>query len=443
MMSPVTNVSSRNDLNGTTCPTSFTGFKKETRPDLVFHFLLSRDKNLTQHRLTIFSRHTYTVLAAMKTLLLVLALYLSAVLKQKAVAFDLRSSPSSQKRSLSVLRSAFSTSTTCCRASANDSSSRVARNRRPLTQRRDTSHRSTRDRQKATTTERAPHQFDHTKEIARPFVDAITELQSQYSNEGAQAYDYHSLTDLKCLATLADASEAKQVETHFERFALDDLFPNLNFSRQFASSTTFRTSIRNAIRQDIFDTTEMYASMSEKARKMLLLPDSSLQGSWRCNGDNWMRMKTLTRVLKEHLGSQGPTGDEFMEKIGELCGSQPSTHWIDIVGITGRKILHSWHQDTGRSGLDGSAKTVMIGFPREDNYDGVGVFSHAIKLTREQWAADDHPLNEPLVYTGQVDEAFIVRPRYAEGQEILVYRDIDILHSAPEITWRSSVMRFM
>lgn len=198
------------------------------------------------------------------------------------------------------------------------------------------------------------------------------------------------------------------------------------------------------MREDIFDSTPTYSGMSEKARRILLLPDSSLQGSWRCEteGDE-LRMKKLTEVLKSNLGETAPTGDEFMEKIGSLCGSKPSTHWIDIVGIVERYIPHSWHQDTGRS-HNGNTFTVLLGFPKNDNYDGVGVFSHAVKLKYERVAADDHPLNEPVVYPNlSIDEKYVVRPTFTRGREILLFRDVDVIHSSPDVAFRASVMRFM
>jgi hypothetical protein len=42
-----------------------------------------------------------------------------------------------------------------------------------------------------------------------------------------------------------------------------------------------------------------------------------------------------------------------------------------------------------------------------------------------------------------VDEQYIVRPKFAEGREIIVYRDVDVLHSSPDVAYRASVMRFM
>ena len=307
---------------------------------------------------------------------------------------------------------------------------------------------------------RAPHQFDHTLDQPRPFVDALTEISYQTSNED----------DPELLVLPINSNSGKLIEhAHFETRSLDDLFPGLSFSRQFASSRALRTDLRQAMREDIFDTTPAYHAMSEKARKILLLPDSSLQGSWKCRNGGWARrpttsstaddnlldttstedgappprMERLTRALRQHLGEQAPTGDEFMDTIGALCGSLPQTHWIDIVGVLNRRVPHSWHQDTGRS-PEGTAWTVLLGFPAQDDYDGVGVFSHLIRLQLEQWAPDDHPPNQPVLYGNlPVKETQIVRPRFAEGREIILYRDVDVLHSSPDVAHRASVMRFM
>ena len=313
--------------------------------------------------------------------------------------------------------------------------------------------------QYAVATKRAPHQFDHTKEKARPFVDGRTEIAEQSPNEDAPVF---ALPEGAAPGQDGDIIS----HDHIQRTSLDELFPGLGFSDIFASSNEFRTALRAAMREDIFDTTQAYFKMSEKARKMLLLPDSSLQGSWKCQGGRWerkgptdanngannegdadagtpQRMKKLTQVLSKYLGERAPTGDEMMDTIGKLCGSSPSTHWIDIVGVQDRRIPHSWHQDTGRS-PNGTTMTVLLGFPPEDDHDCVGVFSHCVKLERERFAAEEHPNNEPVVYPHlDVEEKYIVRPKFSKGNEIILYRDVDVLHSSPDVAWRTSVMRFM
>jgi hypothetical protein len=287
---------------------------------------------------------------------------------------------------------------------------------------------------------RAPHQHDHTKADARPFIDAVQEVRAQDPNENAPVFDS---TELKTVA--GPVIEHRHVESR----SLDELFPQTaGLSELFNTNKSFRDGIRDAMRQDIFDSTPAYADMSEKARKMLLLPDSSLQGSWKCQGrpdalpGDELRMKRLTGVLKEYLGEDAPTGDDFMDTIGGVCGSKPSTHWIDIVGITDRKINHSWHQDTARS-MNEDTYTVLLGFPIEDDYTGVGVFSHLVKLQKEQWAKEEHPQGESVLYSGAIDEDYIYRPQFSKGKEVIFYRDVDVLHSAPDVAFRSSVMRFM
>ena len=290
---------------------------------------------------------------------------------------------------------------------------------------------------------RAPHQYDHTKDVARPFLDdPVGYVKLQDPNEGAPTFQF----DEEQLGGETSIEEG----SHIQSYGFDEIFPEAGgeFSAKFCKNGDFRSAIRNAMREDVFDSTPSYSGLSEKARRMLLLPDSSIQGSWNCkqfaSEDGQCRMKKLTEVLKEYLGDDAaPSGDEFMETIGALCGSKPTTHWIDIVGVLDRKIPHSWHQDTGRS-PNGVTKTVLLGFPKEDNYDGPGVFSHAVKLKYERVAPEDHPTNEPVVYPKlEVDDTYVVKPRFAEGSEIVVFRDIDILHSAPDVAYRSSVMRFM
>lgn len=222
----------------------------------------------------------------------------------------------------------------------------------------------------------------------------------------------------------------------------------------------------------------------------MLDDDSSLQGSWNCRSSRipsstmeeedvdsntndvssvlaspsatTIRMKTLTTVLRDKLGINAPDGDQFIMALGGLCGVNPSTHWIDIIGIKDRRVTHAWHQDTGRSvsifpndestdttnsnndnERSNSCYTVMLGFPCEDEYDCAGVFSHVVKLAEEHSAPEGHNVNEPILFEGVVDEEFIVRPAFGLGKEILRYRDVDVLHSAPDAQYRSSVMRFM
>ena len=59
----------------------------------------------------------------------------------------------------------------------------------------------------------------------------------------------------------------------------------------------------------------------------------------------------------------------------------------------------------------------MIGFPPSNNYNGIGVFSHALKLSHRMPPPDK--LNEPRLWgVSTVTEEFIVRPIYRRGKEV-------------------------
>merc|ERR1711963_1176262 len=88
----------------------------------------------------------------------------------------------------------------------------------------------------------------------------------------------------------------------------------------------------------------------------------------------------------------------------------------------------------------------MGGFPPEDKFRGVGVFTHVARLS--------HPLPiperpVPVVFgeTHRVGEripdACIWRPTYAKGAEIIVYNDSTTVHSAPDAIHRESLWRLM
>ena len=355
--------------------------------------------------------------------------------------------------------------------------------------RRRSSSRSNTGRQTRRSTNNNPPEEGGEAEIFNP--KELTSLQS--SNENADPIDletYSSIrmrsanvvpSDLNRNQNLEEIEKKDENESdddpiivghkilhpHFEQLSLDDLFPNLDFSNRFFKDGKFREDIRQAMRKDIFYTTPAYSDLSPKVAAYMLDDDSSLQGSWNCipsnkdkvqnissDSDN-VRMTRLTLVLQDYLGPSAPTGDKFMMEIGALCGTNPSTHWIDIIGVKDRAVSHSWHQDTGRSyendnccsdsveNLNNSRFTVMLGFPQEDEYVGTGVFSHAIKLSSESLAPRKHNTNQPVLFEGTADEKYIVRPAFSPGKEILRYRDIDTLHSAPDVVYRKSVMRFM
>jgi len=293
-----------------------------------------------------------------------------------------------------------------------------------------------------------------------PF-DALTLVSKQESNEDAQPINLSTAT-LRIISShgkdatsdsLAQQLNTKMVDQDkvLTFFSLDDLFPNLDFSKVFHTNSTFRESIRSAIRRDIFNSTPGNNKISEKVAAIMLADESSLQGTWNIAN---VKMEALTQVMVDGLGESAPTGIEFMKTVGGLCGKNPSMHWIDIIGVKKRTISHAWHQDTGRlhPGVGGSGNTedgncdsftVMLGFPCEDLFTGTGIFTHVVKLDREHYAPIDHNFNEPILFEGRIEENFIVRPKFGLGSELVRFRDVDVLHSAPDVTYRTSVMRFM
>jgi len=332
---------------------------------------------------------------------------------------------------------------------------------------------------------------DQTSNLDAPLFDLRRTMLSSSNN-------FRCVTSgLKCYNNVEIRHKRRAIS--FEYRSLDDLFlgdnshndgnndddscdesQNFSLSKKFNSDETFRNDLRSAIRLDIFQTTPFYAKLSEKASSVLLLPNSSLEGSWRVpntknsttaakdpstspsTNDNPTsrspRMKHTTRVLKkafqEHDEEYGINcitsyfdGDDLFRAIGDICGQAASTHWIDIYGVQGQ-INHAWHLDAGQS--PNKCRTVLWGFPPENNYQGTGVFSHIIPL---DYVFDDiinmndvestHHRMEPVLYEGTVDNKYIVRPLYESGKELLIYRDVDVLHSAPDVAYRTSVMRFM
>lgn len=279
---------------------------------------------------------------------------------------------------------------------------------------------------------RAPHQFDHTKDTPRPFLENPAEyVASQIPNENS------SLFDVSYPGVVTDRSMECEVP-HVRKVSLDELFPGIGFSDTFATSESFRTELRNAIREDVFD--EFYSHITNpKARAMLLLPDSSLQGGWNLN-----KMARTDAILLKHLGQEAPSGKSIMETIGGLCGdhkASSTSHWMDIIGVPNRKIPYSWHQDRN----DGKgAATVLWGFPKRNAYKGTGVFSHVIKLRHPAKSSDNDLPQQPIVYDHlQVNQEFIHRPCYGTHAELIMYHDANVLHSAPDVTYRDSLMRFM
>jgi hypothetical protein len=217
---------------------------------------------------------------------------------------------------------------------------------------------------------------------------------------------------------------------HVRFYGFDELFPKSHLGDKFDNSAELRSDIRTAARKDFFVPDE---TLSEEANNKLKDPRSTLMSNWR----KPCKYSHLTEAFRKH--GVELTGSEFIDKLTALCGNSPHVFgsWIDIVGIKDRYVAHSWHQDSGLEQC-----TVMVGFPVSNNYDGIGVFSHAFKLSHRLPAPAN--TNEPRLWMEEsVDEKYIVRPVYRRGKEVMVYDDRDIFHSAPDFAHRESLWRFM
>ena len=123
--------------------------------------------------------------------------------------------------------------------------------------------------------------------------------------------------------------------------------------------------------------------------------------------------------------------------------------WLDIVSPKGgrRRAAHAWHQDSGLEQW-----TAMLGFPPGDGYEGPGVFSHAVRLSHAMPPPEtpgpvviEGPPPDPN--TGEVrgafPEAHVERPVFRRGAEVMLYKDCDHVHSAPDEFNREGIWRFM
>lgn len=311
------------------------------------------------------------------------------------------------------------------------------------------------------------------------------EVQSQNPNEdNPPVYDFQQEKILQHMASDETLSLYPSLITHkhYETWSLDDVFPGLDFSDKFNTQHKFRSELRNAIRYDMISDTSIYRFNDEQQKENELAQNKQLIGYWKKEQDDDSsssaanRMIMTTKVLQEYIGSNSPTGDEFMEKIGSLSKSTVSPHhWMDVVNVgcyqnfqVGMKENHFFHQDYGELDEPHSDNHhVFFGFPPSNNYVGTGVFPHLILLKYEQWRTGDsvaYEYTNNRVPKGDPDqptpfefnpndhedeknrlllEKYVVRPMYKPGQsEIITFRDVDVLHSSPDIQYRESVMRF-
>ena len=206
---------------------------------------------------------------------------------------------------------------------------------------------------------------------------------------------------------------------HIQFYGFDTLFPDSNLGEIFDMNSEFRTAIRIAVRSDFFVPDD---TLSECTKRMMLDPRSTLMSSWKqMYHTNNYDFPQLNEVFRNY-DILNLNGNQFMATLISLCKDSPYTFgsWIDIIGIKDRRLTHSWHQDSGLKQF-----TVMVGFPPCNNYDGIGVFSHAVKLSHRLPTPDN--TNEPRLWTSveqsnndsnnnnasasSIPEEYIIRPR--------------------------------
>jgi hypothetical protein len=248
---------------------------------------------------------------------------------------------------------------------------------------------------------------------------------------------------LKLLAhSVTNPSTGASLETlepitnpHIIFYGLDELFPGSGLGELFDTNKGFRRDIRIAAREDFYADDP---NLSYEANARLRDPRSTMMSSWRRSPSSSSSLyPALSAVFqKYHIDL---TGQQLISTLSGLCGATDHVFgsWIDIIGISGKNVSHSWHQD---SGLD--QNTVMLGFPPTDGYVGTGVFSHAVKLSHRLPAPS---LKEPRLWpiALPIDQAYVIRPVYRRGKEVMVYNDRDVYHSAPDFAHRESLWRFM
>jgi hypothetical protein len=249
----------------------------------------------------------------------------------------------------------------------------------------------------------------------------------QTANEDASVVDVLALGLLETSPLLIPVTQP-----HIRFLGWDTLFPGSNMGAVFHGNSHFRRDLRRAARQDFVRPLQL----KESVKQAMVNDDaSSLQSSWRVEND----FDCMSQVFIQY-GLDTITGQSFVRALSDLCGDTPYVFgsWIDIVGIRGKRLNHSWHQD---SGLD--QNTVMVGFPSADHFEGTGVFSHAFKLSHQlPPPTESGPrLWDETIFPVREDE--IVRPHFSRGKEVMVYNDRDVFHSAPDIAFRDSIWRFM
>jgi hypothetical protein len=242
---------------------------------------------------------------------------------------------------------------------------------------------------------------------------------------------------------LRDPSRPDPIESHVQFLSLADIYPEAaNIESLFDENSSFRAALRAAARDDLFKPVQ---GLSEARNLQLRAPGSSLEGVWKDCGD----CSHLTSVFRNYgIELEGRT---FIQRLGRLCVSPPGSNksysvtgsWLDIVTPKHgrRRATHAWHQDSGQNQW-----TAMLGFPPESRFCGEGVFSHAICLSHKMVEPESPGpvvLDAPRDGTHPFGDQHVLRPVYKRGSEVMLYRDCDHIHSAPDEFNREGIWRFM
>jgi len=237
---------------------------------------------------------------------------------------------------------------------------------------------------------------------------------------------------------------APEEPASFAYYGLDQLFPDVpQLGAAFNGNAGFRRHVREVMRCDLFrPVPKLTAEVNSELRELFIdLTKPHVKAPLtEAEEDGQRKMRPLPQLTEVFAAHSLPlAGEAFVQRLLALGGLAESGQFSDLVGKPHEG--HRWHQDHGDDRY-----TVMLGFPPEDNFQGVGVFSHVVRLS--------HPLRRPETSQGWVAGTPIVvripepkecllRPLYRPGQEVLVYRDSACLHSTPDAVHREALWRFM
>lgn len=235
----------------------------------------------------------------------------------------------------------------------------------------------------------------------------------------------------------------------FANYGLAELFPeSVHLAHVFNFNAGFRHDLRVSMRKDLYrpvpgldrEVNEELKDLWMDLNKPHVKAPLAEQPADSDNSQSY-RMRPLPCVTASLVaqGVSGLTGETFVERLLRLGEMTGTGRFSDLVGRPHEG--YRWHQDHG-----GDRFTVMLGFPPEDGFEGVGVFSHVVRLS--------HPLRQPTENNGWTSgtpiavrfpgpESHILRPQYRPGQEVLVWRDSACLHSTPDVVHREALWRFM